>query len=133
MSRFFAQEFIVWYIYFYMNSTSLNQLTLFIFFQKVFLFCVNYLKNIWANHRKKTIIFIIVLLGVIYFSHGSSQNITDTHIIVGRHNIVDQVILSGRTESTQNVNLGFADSGRVSHVYVTEGDKVATGKILAQL
>lgn len=133
MSRFFAQEFIVWYIYFYMNFTPLNQSTTFIFFQNIFLFCVNYLKNIWVNHRKKTIIFIIVLLGVIYFSHGSSQDIAGTSIIVGRHNIIDKVILSGRTESTQNVNLGFADSGRVSHVYVTEGDKVATGKTLAQL
>ncbi len=133
MSRFFAQEFIVWYICFYMNFTPLNQSGIFLFFQKVFLFSINYLKTIWANHRKKTIVFIIVLLGIIYFSHGSSQNIIDTHIIVDKHSIVDKVILSGRTESTQNVNLGFADSGRVSHVYVTEGDKVATGKTLAQL
>jgi len=91
-------------------------------------------KFLWINHRKKTIIGVIVF-AIILFSviSGSQKGTVDTPFTVVTKNITDEVVLSGRTESINSVNLGFADSGRVDKVFVTEGQQVKKGQILAEL
>lgn len=90
--------------------------------------------NMWVSHRKKTIFGIIglVILGLIIFG-GSRKNVPENLLTVETATILDQVTLSGRTESVNSVDLGFADSGRVKRVYVTEGQKVKKGQVLAEL
>lgn len=91
-------------------------------------------KNAWFNHRKKTFFGIIVLFFIVLVL--VKNNDTDSVInpyTVGVKNIVDQVVLSGRTESINSVSLGFADSGRVHKVFVTEGQIVKKGQVLAEL
>lgn len=91
-------------------------------------------KFLWLNHRKKTIIgsiiFIIVVLLIISGSQKGSVNTPYTAIT---QNVIDEVVLSGRTESVNSVSLGFADSGRVNKVFVIEGQQVKKGQILAEL
>lgn len=92
------------------------------------------IKYIWANHRKKTIAgAIVVLIVILLIIKGHSSSGNTGQYTVATANIVDQVVLSGRTESINSVNLGFADSGRVSKVFVTEGQSVKKGQVLAEL
>jgi HlyD family secretion protein len=91
-------------------------------------------KDIWTNHRKKTIVFTALAIFIIVLIIATPSNNTSANqYTVGTQNIVDKVVLSGRTESINSVDLGFADSGRVYRVYVTEGQKVTKGQVLAQL
>ena len=77
---------------------------------------------------------VLVIIVVILIAHkkdtagdaGSTATVTRT-------TLVDSVVLSGRTQSASEVNLGFADQGRVTNVSVTEGDQVRAGQVLARL
>ncbi len=93
---------------------------------------VNFLKNSWQNHRKKTL-FGILFIGIVGISVSGSGNRNITTYTTQLQSITDQVILSGRTEPMNFVDLGFADSGRVQKVYVTEGQQVRQGQVLAEL
>lgn len=92
------------------------------------------IKNIWINHRKKTIFGFIILAIIVLIAvkSGDSDAPVNPYTVVTK-NIVDQVLLSGRTESINSVSLGFADSGRVNRVFVTEGQVVKKGQVLAEL
>jgi HlyD family secretion protein len=93
-----------------------------------------FVKFLWQNHFKKFLLGLLaflIIIWVLFFRSGSHNAGDQVAVTVG--DITDQVVLSGRTESLQDVNLGFADSGRVSHVYVHEGDRVQKGQTLAQL
>jgi HlyD family secretion protein len=91
-------------------------------------------KNAWTNHRKKTIfgILVLIFLLILILGKGRSDLLATAHT-VGTADITDQVVLSGRTESIQQVDLGFADAGRVQKVFVTEGQYVKQGQVLAEL
>ena len=94
----------------------------------------NTTKHVWGNHRKKVILGIVIFLGIIFMTVGGSRNSGPVNpVSVAIQNIVDQVVLSGRTEAINSVDLGFADSGRVNRVYVVEGQKVKKGQVLAEL
>lgn len=91
-------------------------------------------RNVWSNHRKKTIVGILLLLGVLFMILAKGRNdLLATAHTVATADITDQVVLSGRTESLQQVDLGFADAGRVQKVFVKEGQKVKQGQVLAEL
>jgi RND family efflux transporter MFP subunit len=91
-------------------------------------------KFLWLSHRKKTIIGIIVVVIILLIILGGSHTGTvNTPYTAVTQNVVDEVVLSGRTESISSVNLGFADSGRVDKVFVTEGQQVKKEQVLAEL
>ncbi len=54
-------------------------------------------------------------------------------VSVVRTTIAESVTLSGRTEAQSSVDLSFADGGRVERVFVTEGQEVQQGQLLAIL
>lgn len=91
-----------------------------------------FMRNCWKNHRKKTIVGGVIVLAIIVLS-GKSHNDTITSYTVKQQDVIDQVVLSGRTEPMNFVDLGFADNGRVQKVFVTEGQSVKKGQILAEL
>jgi HlyD family secretion protein len=98
---------------------------------------MNRLRQWWRNasRRKKvtSIIIGIVIIGIVILiarKHGTSTMQTAT---VQQGNVVNNVILSGSTQSASAVNLGFASQGRVASVTVKEGDKVSAGEVLAVL
>jgi HlyD family secretion protein len=86
----------------------------------------------FKRHMKKIGGIFVVLLIIIIIGGKSNSDPIATHIVEVR-DVVDQVILSGRTESTNFVDLGFADAGRVGRVFVTEGQQVRKGQVLAEL
>jgi multidrug efflux pump subunit AcrA (membrane-fusion protein) len=94
------------------------------------------IKNTWNEYKtsKKVWAFFVVLVVIIIIiiSKGNNSSVTTT-ATVERRDVVDAVLLSGRTESASAVELGFADTGRINQVFVTEGDVVSKGQLLASI
>ncbi len=93
-------------------------------------------KNVWNNYKtSKLFWFIIIVIALVLFFilHKGSPSANPTVATVTQGNVVQSVVLSGRTKSASAVDLGFASQGRVSAVNVSEGDKVHAGDVLATL
>jgi multidrug efflux pump subunit AcrA (membrane-fusion protein) len=94
------------------------------------------IKNLWNTYKTSKLIWgvliavVIILLATLIKGKSTTNPNVAT---VARGDVVDSVVLSGRTASASAVKLGFADQGRVSHVYVKEGDHVSQGQLLASL
>ncbi len=86
------------------------------------------------NKYKKTSISIgvILLLAIIYMVFGRGNEDVDT-FTVERTDVVQLVILSGKVQTTDKADLGFASSGRISNVSVKNNQTVTKGAVLAQL
>lgn len=89
---------------------------------------VNWLKS---HKLMAAIVLSVVIIIVLIVSGGDSQ--TAESYVVEKKDIILQAELSGRTKSGSQVDLGFADTGRVALVNVKEGDTVYRGQTLAAL
>ncbi len=85
--------------------------------------------------KKSVIISIIIILAAIgtYFYFSGKSGIAPETVIVGRGNILQEVSVTGKTKSVQDVDLAFEQTGKVQRVNVSVGDKVTAGQILAEL
>lgn len=89
----------------------------------------------WMKLKKKTLIICggaLLALIIIITASGNNTAVTETYV-VARQNVSLDVVLAGRTESGSTVDLGFADTGRIASVTVSEGDRVFKGKVLATI
>ncbi len=75
-------------------------------------------------------IFIIIVAFQVFGKSGSPQYETAK---VERGNLTQTVEATGKIESAQNLSLHFETIGRVSNVYVKEGEEVKSGDFLANL
>ncbi|MHB1086903.1 MAG: HlyD family secretion protein, partial [Minisyncoccota bacterium] len=73
----------------------------------------------------------IVGLGAWYALSGGGPEYKT--ITVKSDNFVQQVSVSGKVIPAQEVDLGFTQSGRITRVYVKVGDRVAAGRVLAEI
>lgn len=92
--------------------------------------------NFWNTYKKSKWFWgiIIIALVILVVSFGKNKTTVNSDITtITKGNVVDAVVLSGRTVSASAVDLGFADQGRVSRVLVKEGDKVTKGQLLASI
>ena len=94
------------------------------------------LLNFWNTYKKSKLLWGIVVIAIIILvvslgNNKSTVNPDVTTVKVG--DVVDSVVLSGRTASASAVRLGFADQGRITRVLVKEGDKVSKGRLLASI
>jgi HlyD family secretion protein len=90
----------------------------------------------WVTYKtSKTawLVFVLLIIGLIVILRGGNSHDTSDSITVEPRNLIDQVVLSGRTQSASTVSLGFADQGRIASVNVTEGQSVRSGQVLARL
>ncbi len=93
-------------------------------------------KESWNKYKTSKLawfILIVVVIIIIVAVTGSEKSENSAIATVEKKDLVESVILSGRTQSASAVNLGFADQGRISGVYVKEGDSVRAGQVLASL
>ncbi len=84
--------------------------------------------------KKQLIILIVGLVVVVYIGskiYGGSRNIT--FIPVERGLIEEEVLVTGKTESKTEVNLGFQTSGKVVIGSPDVGSVVSEGEVLARL
>lgn len=76
------------------------------------------------------IIIIIVAVGFFFFrNNNSSLEIMD---VISR-DFVQNISVSGTVQAVQDVDLGFAQNGRVSHTYAQVGDKISAGSLVAEI
>jgi len=91
------------------------------------------IKTFVKNNKKWTALIVIILLVLAYFIFGNKKTTIIDTVTVERHNITEEVSATGNVEPLSNLVLSFESSGQVSHVYVSVGDKVYKGQILATL
>jgi len=87
---------------------------------------------------KKRIIIIVILLALIglaatYYVSANKKNITYTTTKVQRGNIIQTVSETGTIKADNEVNLSFANSGKINSINVKVGDKISSGQVLAEL
>lgn len=75
----------------------------------------------------------LVAIVVVGGSVWSSKNGNGETITVARGTFVQTVSVSGKVEAENEVDLGFSQSGRIARVYVTEGDLVYPGTLIAEI
>lgn len=76
---------------------------------------------------------MVVIIGIVFAFKNKDASPATGVATVTTGNVVDSVVLSGRTQSASAVDLGFASQGRVNRVLVKEGDKVSQGQLLASI
>jgi len=75
------------------------------------------------------IVLVVAVALVIKFSNGNGKQTVN----VKRMNIIQEVAVTGKVKPNRNVNLGFDKSGRVGSVYVSIGEEVKKGQVIAAL
>jgi HlyD family secretion protein len=87
---------------------------------------------------KKVLLIIGVLVvagGVIAFSIHSSQAAT-TKVVTGkvtREDLAEVISGTGQIKPKTYANIGAETIGRITHLYVKEGDRVKQGQVLATI
>jgi HlyD family secretion protein len=90
-----------------------------------------YSANITRNHLIIGGVALTLLVGYVLFFRGGGETVET--LAVAKGDFVQQVSVSGKVVPAQDVDLGFAQSGRVTGVYVSTGDRVGAGTALAQV
>ena len=96
----------------------------------------NALINFWNRNKTSKLfwgIIIIAVIVIIFLVRKGDTTTSGTVATATESNIVQSVVLSGRTQSASAVDLGFAAQGRVASVLVTEGNTVKAGQLLASI
>lgn len=88
--------------------------------------------NITKKHYIISGIVAIIILGSLFFVFKNKNGISDL-FTVEKGDVVQKVVVLGKTKSAQIVDLGFEVSGRVSRVYVDVGSSVYAGQPLVSL
>lgn len=75
-------------------------------------------------------IVLVVIIGIVAFKHnGDGQNL----VTVARKDVIQEVVVTGKTKAQAEADLAFDASGRIAHSYAEVGTKVYQGQILAEL
>jgi RND family efflux transporter MFP subunit len=92
--------------------------------------------NMWFKSKKQLIISIIVIIVLIIIGFtvfgGKKASLYET-VKVEKGDLAQTVDASGKIQSAQDLSLHFETIGKVSRVYVKEGDEVKAGQWIANL
>ena len=93
------------------------------------------LSSILKIIKKKIVLIVIVLvlffLGFVFFGGNGNGDIDEFTLV--RTTVSDDIELAGTINLIGRADLGFGMSGRVSRVFVKEGDRVKEGQKIAQI
>lgn len=85
------------------------------------------------RHKKKSMgIGAVLVLALIYLVFGRGNGNTET-FTVARANVSQSVVLSGKAQTSDRAELGFASSGRIANIFIKNNQTVEKGSVLAQL
>ncbi len=96
--------------------------------KKIFVSAFGFIKRRWIISGLGLVVLIIVLS--LIFSKGSSSVKT---VAVQKGEIISDVSVTGTVTPSQNLDLNFTQSGRISSISVNVGDKVYAGEVMAKL
>ncbi len=85
-------------------------------------------RNVWW-----TTLIILIIVGLFFFIVSSKKVTLLDAVIVERQNIREEVSTTGNVKPLSDLDLSFETGGQVSKVYVSVGDKVYEGQLLATL
>lgn len=84
--------------------------------------------------RKRILIpLVLIVAGLIWYFSSNSNNKAETILTVQPSTFLQDVAVTGKVVPAKNVDMGFETSARVSKVYVSVGDSVKQGQILASV
>ncbi len=83
--------------------------------------------------RKKVLILVFLILGVVSFFVFKDGNNEYNFEEVKERNLVKEVFESGSVASGDSINLSFQSSGKISSVFKKEGDFVQRGDLIVSL
>ncbi|MFH1012548.1 MAG: efflux RND transporter periplasmic adaptor subunit [Candidatus Peregrinibacteria bacterium] len=92
------------------------------------------LKHFWKHLKYKKIIvpiFVIAAIALLFYGNGNGKAIQT--FAVARGDVAQEVVVSGRVQAVESVDLAFEASGKVSQKFVEVGDRVTSGQLLAAL
>ena len=85
------------------------------------------------KYKKTAIVtLVIIFIAIIYLIFGRGNGNKETYE-VKQINVSQSVVLSGKVQTTDRADLGFASSGRLSNIFVKNNQVVNRGAVLAQL
>lgn len=82
---------------------------------------------IWTG----VIVVLLIVTGFMFF--GRNKNTGEQTVVISRGNFVKDVSVSGKVVASENVDLSFPETGRVSSLPVKVGDQVLKGQVLASI
>lgn len=94
-----------------------------------------YIAKITATITRTHIIIggiVLALVAVIFLVSRGGGDTRET-LVISKGDFIQQVSVSGKVVSAEDVDLGFSQSGRVTGVYVKAGERVGAGTTLAQV
>lgn len=94
---------------------------------KLMLLSIKNLVFIWWRYILLALI-LVAIGGYFYFGNNNSS---DGILTISSGDFMQKINISGSVVAAQNVDLGFAESGRIAGVYAKVGQKVYTGTVLA--
>ena len=89
--------------------------------------------RMWREARQYMGLVVVIIIGVAaYVYFGGDETVIQT-IRAEKGEFIRQVSVSGKVVAEEEADLGFAQSGRIAHVYVREGQEVRRGALLAEI
>ena len=92
-----------------------------------------------AERSRITYLLAVAVIAVAIFAYtsvgpASSQSAAVTRTATAQYGVVQSTVSgSGTVEPADELNLGFKTAGTVSHIYVSAGEHVSKGQLLAEL
>ncbi len=93
---------------------------------------MNTIKNTFKKHKIVSIVALLLVLAILYFVFGRAGKKPELYT-VNRGDVTQSVTLSGKVQTSDRADLGFASSGRVAKILIKNNQTVKQGAILAQL
>ncbi len=90
---------------------------------------LNYIIKHWILSSALSILF----LGAGFYMITRNPDVAYNTVVAGRGNIRQEVSVTGKIKPVSAVDLAFEKTGKISRIYADIGDKVSSGKILAEL
>jgi multidrug efflux pump subunit AcrA (membrane-fusion protein) len=91
------------------------------------------IKNLAQKNKWWTVLIILVVIIILFVFLGKKKENPIEFITVEKHNIIEEVSVTGNVKPLSDLDLSFETSGQVSRVAVSAGDKVYQGQYLASL
>jgi HlyD family secretion protein len=93
--------------------------------------------RVFGKFTKKQLVWslvvIILVLVAVFFFINRNGNDTEDVVVVQRAEFVKEISVSGKVVASEDVDLSFAETGRVASLNVKVGDQVTKGQTLASL
>src|ERR1700739_366829 len=88
----------------------------------------------WATYRRGLATIGAIVAAYLVVGPPSQSTASTTRIVTAQRGVVESTVSgSGNVEAAKQLDLGFKTSGVVSHIFVSQGQHVVEGQLLAEL